>query len=352
MFIMPVHDPNKPMAQCVDEDLELVVRCEELGLREVWIGEHHSSAVENIVMPEIFIARALGATRQVRLGPAPVCLQYHHPMHVAGRLAFLDHLSHGRLNLCFGPGAVPTDLEMHGVDPKLSGDMVAESIDMILRLWSNEPPYELQGRFWSMSLTKYPTPDLFIGRIHRPLQLPHPPIAVPAISRNSASLKMAAARGFHPISHHMASVPTLADHWHTYSRAARAGDREPRSANWRVSRNIFVAETTAEARRFARSSSLGRCIQYILDLTRRWGNTAMWKRDPNMADADCNLDYFMNEVVIAGDPADVTRQLLDLRNQIGAFGTLVVVAHDWDDRRRWLHSLELLAKEVVPALNK
>jgi len=97
MFIMPVHDPAKPPAQCYDEDLELIVRCEELGLHEAWIGEHHSSTVENIVMPEIFIARALGETKTIRLGPAPACLNQHHPAHVAGRLAFLDHLSKGRL---------------------------------------------------------------------------------------------------------------------------------------------------------------------------------------------------------------------------------------------------------------
>jgi alkanesulfonate monooxygenase SsuD/methylene tetrahydromethanopterin reductase-like flavin-dependent oxidoreductase (luciferase family) len=350
MFIMPVHEPDKPLAQCIDEDLALVEHCDELGFHEAWIGEHHTSQVENIVMPEIFIARALGSTRQIRLGPAPVCLQYHHPMHVAGRLAFLDHLSGGRINLCFGPGAVPTDLEMHGVDPKLSGAMVAESIDMILRFWSSDPPYDVQGQFWDIRLAQCATPELYIGRMHRPLQQPHPPIAVPAISRNSASLKMAAARGFDPFSHHMASIPTLTDHWNTYSAAASGAGRDTRSANWRVSRNIFVGDTTTEARQFARSSSLGRCIQYILDLTRRWGNIAMWKRDADMSDDACNLDYFLNEVVIAGDPADVARQLFDLRERTGPIGTLVVVAHDWDDKRRWLRSIELLTKDVLPIL--
>ena len=66
MFIMPVHDPAKALAKCFDEDLELIVRCEELGFQEVWIGEHHSSMVENIVSPEIFIARALGLTKTIR----------------------------------------------------------------------------------------------------------------------------------------------------------------------------------------------------------------------------------------------------------------------------------------------
>ena len=118
MFMMPIHDQSKPLSRCYDEDLELVVQCEELGLDDFWIGEHHSSIVENIVMPEIFIGKALGLTQRIRLGPAPVCLQYHHPVHVAARLAFLDHLSHGRLNLCFGLGSIPTDMEVYGIEPQ------------------------------------------------------------------------------------------------------------------------------------------------------------------------------------------------------------------------------------------
>ena len=113
MFIMPFHDPAKPLAQCYDEDLELIVRAEELGFNEFWIGEHHTMKYENIVMPEIFIARALGETSRIRLGPAPVCLNQHHPAHVASRLAFLDHLSKGRLNLCFGTGSVTADQELY-----------------------------------------------------------------------------------------------------------------------------------------------------------------------------------------------------------------------------------------------
>src|SRR5258708_3179790 len=134
MFIMPFHDPAKPLGLCYDEDLELIVRAEELGFSEFWIGEHHTMKYENIVMPEIFIARALGETRRIRLGPAPVCLNQHHPAHVAGRLAFLDHLSKGRLNLCFGAGSVGTDQELFGAGPKNAAAMVHEATDMMLRL--------------------------------------------------------------------------------------------------------------------------------------------------------------------------------------------------------------------------
>src|SRR6185503_15604233 len=132
----------KPLAQCYDEDLELIVRAEELGFTEFWIGEHHTMKYENIVMPEIFIARVLGMTSRIRLGPAPVCVQQHHPAHVAGRLAFLDHLSKGRLNVCLGPGSVTADMELFGITPEKSPDMVEEAVDIILKLWTTDPPYE------------------------------------------------------------------------------------------------------------------------------------------------------------------------------------------------------------------
>src|SRR6266852_4605333 len=206
MFIMPFHPPAKPLAQCYDEDLELIVRCEQLGFSEFWVGEHHSSVYENIVMPEIFIGKALGMTRSIRLGAAPVCLQYHHPLHVASRLAFLDHLSHGRLNLCFGPGAIPTDLEVYGIDPKESAARVAEAIDMILEIWTSDPPYERTGKFWNLCLRKTLDAEMGLGALHKPLQKPHPPIAVPSISRASAGILKAAARGFSLFSHHMIST--------------------------------------------------------------------------------------------------------------------------------------------------
>src|SRR2546430_15967357 len=142
MFIMPFHPPTKPLGQCYDEDLELIVRAEELGFSEFWIGEHHTMKYENIVMPEIFIARALGETHRIRLGPAPVCLNQHHPAHVASRLAFLDHLSKGRLNLRFRPGSVAADQDLYGAEPKNPAAIVDEATDMILRLRSPEPPHQ------------------------------------------------------------------------------------------------------------------------------------------------------------------------------------------------------------------
>jgi alkanesulfonate monooxygenase SsuD/methylene tetrahydromethanopterin reductase-like flavin-dependent oxidoreductase (luciferase family) len=352
MFIMPFHPPTKPAAQCHDEDLELIVEAERLGFDEFWIGEHHTMKYENIVMPEIFIARALGETRRIRLGPAPVCVQQHHPAHVACRLAFLDHLAKGRLNLCFGAGSVTADQELYGCDPKNAAEMVDEAIETILYLWSHDPPYEVDGKYWPIKLAKSVDHETLIGFVPKPLQKPHPPIAVPGMSRNSPSMKTAARRGHQPFSHCLVPGNVVADTWNTYEQAALAAGRHPRRGDWKVSRSIFLADTTKEAQRRARTNSLGQNYEYIGKLFDRGLGRKIYKRDLEMSDADCHLDYLMQEQIIAGDVDHVLDRLLGLIDETGTFGTLVLMSYDWDDKRSWLESMRLFAEALMPALNK
>jgi alkanesulfonate monooxygenase SsuD/methylene tetrahydromethanopterin reductase-like flavin-dependent oxidoreductase (luciferase family) len=352
MFIMPFHPPSKPPAQCYDEDLELIVEAEELGFDEFWIGEHHTMKYENIVMPEIFIARALGETRKIRLGPAPVCVQQHHPAHVACRLAFLDHLSKGRLNLCFGAGSVTADQELYGCEPKNAAEMVDEATEAILYLWANDPPYKFKGKYWSIDLDKSVDHETGIGFVPKPLQRPHPPIAVPGMSRNSPSMKNAARRGHQPFGHCLIPGNVMADTWNTYEAAAHEAGRQPRRSDWKVARSIFLADTTKEARRRARANSLGQNYEYIGKLFDKGLGRRIYKRDLDMSDADCNLDYLMDEQIIAGDVDEVLRRLLALIDETGMFGTLALMSYDWDDKASWLHSMRLFAHELMPALNK
>ena len=353
MFIMPFHPEDKPLAQCYDEDIELVIRAEELGFDEFWIGEHHTMKMESIVVPEVFIGRVLGETEKIRLGPCPVCLNQHHPAYVASRLAFLDHLSKGRLNICFGNGSVSGDQELYGVDPKQGGAMALESMDAILKLWASDPPYEHNGEFWQFSLKESVDDVTAIGYIHKPLQQPHPPISMPGISRNSYTLKVAGERGFAPYSAALAAGNVLADNWQTYETAALEAGRQPDRADWKVARAIFLADTTAEAEQLARTNSVGANFEYIANIMSRGPlGRGILKRDPDMPDSDCNMDFWMSEQIIAGDVDTVLERLLALVEETGPFGTLELMGFDWDDKAAWLRNLDLFANELMPAFNR
>jgi alkanesulfonate monooxygenase SsuD/methylene tetrahydromethanopterin reductase-like flavin-dependent oxidoreductase (luciferase family) len=271
---------------------------------------------------------------------------------VAGRLAFLDHLSKGRLNICFGAGSVSADQEVFGAEPKEAAAMVDEATDMILKLWSSEPPYEIEGKYWTIRLKESVDAETGIGYIHKPLQRPYPPIAMPGTSRNSPTMKTAGQRGFQPFGHCLIAGNVLADLWQTYEAAAQSAGRSPRRSDFKVARSIFLADSTPEARRLARSNSLARNYEYIGRLFDKGGGRRVYKRDPAMSDADCNLDYLMGEQIIAGSPDEVLRRLLQLWEETGPFGTLVLMSYDWDDKQSWLHSMQLFARELMPALNK
>ena len=352
MFIMPFHPRDKPLAQCYDEDLEQLILCDELGFDEFWIGEHHTILREAIPLPEAFIARALPETKNIRMGVAPICLNQHNPADVATRLGFLDHLSKGRLNLCFGPGSTASDMELFGVDFKAASEMTREAIEIILKLWTTDPPYDIKGKHWHICMTEHFDEDIGFGYIHKPYQKPYPPIAMPAMSPNSGSMKTAGKYGFHPFAASLVTTNVVASFWDTYQEAALEAGRTPDRANFKICRAVYLADTTKEACDRARHNSLGENFEYIAKVLDRGLGRDIYKRDRSMSDSEIDMDYFMKELIIAGDVDEVLRRLLEMTEETGNFGTLVIMGYDWDDRESWIRCLELFAKELMPALNK
>src|SRR4030095_15498553 len=97
LFMMPLHPPEKSRTTCFQEDIELVVRADELGFSEAWVGQHLTLEWEPIPANDIFIATVIPRTKKIHLGTGVTIVPQHHPVNVAVRLAMLDHLSQGRL---------------------------------------------------------------------------------------------------------------------------------------------------------------------------------------------------------------------------------------------------------------
>ena len=80
------------------------------------------------------------------------------------------------------------------------------------------------------------------------------------------------------------------------------------------------------------------------------GMLDLLKRDPDMPDEAVTADYIVDNIAVVGSVDTVTRKLQDIYDLTGGFGTVLMIAHDWHDREKSMRSIELLAKEVVPAL--
>ncbi len=141
LFTMPSHPPERKLFDGHQWDLQQLRWADELGFSEAWIGEHHTAPWEPHPSPDLLVAQALMQTKRMRIGPGGFLLPYHHPAELANRVAMLDHLAQGRLNFGVAASGLPSDWAMFNVDG-MSGqnrEMTRESLDIILRLWSDEP---------------------------------------------------------------------------------------------------------------------------------------------------------------------------------------------------------------------
>jgi hypothetical protein len=70
-----------------------------------------------------------------------------------------------------------------------------------------------------------------------------------------------------------------------------------------------------------------------------------------MPDSDVTLDYICDKLVIWGSPDKVADEILQFREQVGEFGTLLYAGKDWLDRDLGRRSMILLAEQVMPQVN-
>ena len=351
-FTMPLHPPGSDVTKTLDDDLEQMVTLDRLGYKEAWIGEHFTCEWENIPAPDLFIAKALALTKNIILGTGVTCMPNHNPFMIAHRIALLDHMAHGRFHWGVGSGSFPGDFEVFGLDPATGEQrgMTRDAIDLILKMWDDPEPGLYENRYWRF---KIPNPVDEIGlRFHmKPYQRPHPPIGLAGISPKSDTLVLAGERGWIPLSINIVPTRILKTHWDAVEEGARITGRATNRWAWRIARDVYIAETTEQARTEALEGVLRRDFeQYFLRLLRKMKMLDLMKVDPDMPDADVTLEYLVDNIFIVGSVDDVADKLRRLYLDVGGFGVLLAMGHEWQPKERWVNSMTLLVKEVVPKL--
>ena len=348
-FAMPSHPPERGLKAGHDWDLQTLRWLDELGYTEAWIGEHHTAPWEPHPAPDLLIAQALLQTKRIRIGPGGFLLPYHHPMELANRVAMLDHLSEGRLNFGVAASGLASDWAMFRVDGNsgVHREMTRKSLDIILRLWSDEKDFEYDGKFWKVAK---PPESLGFLRPHiYPLQKPHPPIGVAGVSKQSDTLKLAGERGFLPMSLNL-NPGYVASHWDAVEMGAERTGRTPNRADWRLVREVFVADTDEEAWRLSVDGMMGRMMgEYFLPLMGNFGFLDFFKHDTDVADSDVTPSYCAKHNWLVGSPATVAAKIEEVYHNAKGFGGLLVFGFDYaDNSQAWHNSLRLLAEEVGP----
>ena len=334
IFLAPFHPVGQNPTLALQRDLELVERLDALGYDEAWVGEHHSAGWEIIASPEVFIAAAAGRTRRIALGTGVSSLPYHHPFLLADRMVLLDHLTGGRVKFGVGPGALPSDAFMLGIEPERQREMMEESLEAILALLTGDEPVSRETDWFTLRDARLQL---------RPHQHPCFEVAV-AAQLSPAGPRVAGRFGAALLSlgaTTLGGFDALSSHWQVAEeRAAEFGTAMDRR-RWRLVGPMHVAATEEQARREVEHG--------LADWVRYFREVAALQLAPPTDDSRLLVDA-MNDsgFAVVGTPDMAAAQIERLVERSGGFGTYLLMAHEWADPQATLRSYELFAREVVP----
>lgn len=325
---------------------ELVAEVEladELGFDFFASSEQHFTFGASVSAPECLFSYLFPLTRRLRFRHAVVLLPHriNHPLRVAERIATMDILSGGRIELGTGRANSSLIVKAFEVDPDTSRAQWKEALDVI-RLSFTEEPFSYEGEFFKIP-RRYMIP--------KPLQRPYPPISVAATSPEMQEIAVREGVGVMTSSYFFGWgwIEKLAQN---YYDALDALETPPLHANNHFTPLLYTycADSDKEARadgfesiytaaRLA-SISFGRLAQ----MSESYGYMAQAEE---IADKIGDVSWLVEEsgTVVCGSPETCVEQI---RRFVELGATEVILRVDGVSHERVTRSLELLATEVMP----
>lgn len=330
-FIAPFHPLDENPTLALERDIELIQHMDKLGYDEAWIGEHHSAGYELIASPEVFIATVAERTKHIKLGTGVSSLPYHHPLMLADRINQLDHITRGRVMFGVGPGALPSDAFMMGIEVAKQRDMMDEALDAIVPLLRGETVNMKTDWFTlnnaRLQMTPYSRPSVDIAVASQVS-----PTGANAAGRHGAgllSIGATSAGGFN----------ALATNWAICEESAKDNGNTVDRNNWRLVGPVHIAETREKARENVRFG-LEKWLYYFREV-------AALPLAPT--DGTDPVDALIaSGMAVVGTPDDAIAQITRLQEQSGGFGAFLQMGHNWADFDNTKKSYEMMARYVHP----
>ena len=338
-FLAPHHPIGEHPTLQFRRDLDLAEHLDKLGYDEFWCGEHHSTGWEIIASPEMFLAAAGERTHRIRLGTGVVSLPYHHPFNVAQRIVQLDHMTGGRVIFGSGPGALPSDAYMLGIDPMVQRDRQDEAIGVIKRLLKGEPRFSHESDWFTLR-------DARLQLL--PLQEDLPFAVASMVSPSGMTLAGKHGTGVLSIgSMSTAGIASLPLQWSFAEEASAKSGASIDRKNWRIVMTWHIAETREQARKEARDGLFRWHNEYTVGTLMRPGADAFKSPD----DAVDQTAFVEGSAAVIGTPDDLVAAIRRMVELTGGFGSVIGFAHDWANRENTFRSWDLIARYVVPEVN-
>src|SRR6267378_995553 len=358
-FTMPLHPLHRDPAVTLQEDREAVILADKLGFHDAFVGEHLTDPEENVTNSFIFLATLIGETKAIRLGTGTSNLSHSHPTLIAAHAAMFDHLAKGRFIFGISPGTLASDAEALGMSLAMEerNKLFSEAIDVILAIWARDAPYDIDfpGNRFKVSTAKTQVPAVGRGQMYKPYQKPRPEIVGTVVAPHSKGVIAMGERDFHPMSANFLLPHWLPSHWKNYAEGKARAGKKADPADWRIARTIFVADDDKVAEAYGRRDAASPYSFYWKQLREkmmRARRQVIFKLHEGEDDGAVTLERLLGELVLCGTVDKVVDQLLALRERSGAFGEIVYAGMDWVDPKLARRSMELMASEVMPRVNR
>ena len=226
--------------QIIEETFEQAQLADEMGYDCWWQVEHHT--VEEFSYssaPELMLTAIARGTKRLRVGHAAVLTPYNfnHPMRLAERGAFLDHLSEGRFEMGFAR-STGAEWEVFNVDPDDTRRQLQQTMEMVPKMWTQE-------RF-SWKSEDFDIRDRVV--VPKPYQKPHPPLWQACSSQ--PSWEQAGRNGFGVLGVTLwTPIEAIAERVEAYREAIKQADPLGEVVNDQIALFTFVhcADTEQQA---------------------------------------------------------------------------------------------------------
>jgi alkanesulfonate monooxygenase SsuD/methylene tetrahydromethanopterin reductase-like flavin-dependent oxidoreductase (luciferase family) len=337
------------------EALSIADLAEESGLDGVWIAERHFAAprrpldpmgagIPSIASVPLVLAAAIAArTRRVRIGTGVSVLPLCHPVRTAEEAATVDQISLGRLDFGVGRSGFPRAYAGYGIPYGESRDRFQESLDVILKCWTQDR-FTHVGKYFTFN-------DMIV--VPRPYQKPHPPIWVAATTQDTfpmiGSLGLSLVTGLRGF-----DVPEASRHLATYRAALRAAGHAG-DGNVYLRMPIYVAETAAQARSEPEESTMRAYRRLSENLAASAGEAGTTGSEERRERAErlshVSYDELLEGRLAYGTPDMVVERLKEWKERLGLSG--VIMEPNVGGRMpldNVLRSIQLYAREVAPRL--
>jgi len=320
-----------PLPDFYEDRLKIAEAYDRAGFYAYHLAEHHATPLGMAPSPNVFLAALAQRTKRLRFGPMVFVVPLYHPLRLISEICMLDQMSGGRLELSFGRGASPIELEYFGADPKQAQDIYNEAVEVILTGLSHKT-LTFHGKHFD-----FDNVPMALG----PLQTPHPPIWYGAHAPDSAARAARKALNIinlDPTAHIRETVASYRKAW----QDAKGSAPLPKIG---LGRFIVVANTDEQAMRLA-SRAYRPWFDSFIHLSRLRGRA---QTHPRPEEFEPLMERGQG---IAGSPATVRKLLAAQIAETGCNYVVGQFAFGDMTRDEALRSIELFARDVMPTLQE